>query len=670
MSVSLSQQAILGGCNASYGSAFLYGSILAYCVGNGVVIYDLATGVCNQSLVGHKDRVNIVKVLNEETYLTGSSDKSIKMWQGCNVIQHVPVADSVIAIGVDKERTLAVVLLGNGDMQIYNIGSEIQLETEFKFGKNLMEACAVVNDEVSMIAVGGADSRIHIYIRQTTWQYATSLEGHLRTIRGLDFYQEGDELKLASCGQDGYIRVWRLYRQAPTEPLERHGHFTITQLSSSFKIDAVLSGHSGPVSNVQWRKGKILSSSLDCTVRLWSLDQSSGTYISSVTFGQLSGSRNAFYGSMVNSEENLILAHCYTGSFYRWHKDAQGNWKDADSITGHFNKVTDLVVLNGFVLSSSLDQTCRLWGKSDKGWREISRPMIHGYDLNTLEASNNLLISGGDEKILRVFEASKVTAGLLKRDCGIDIEAKKIAVGQALGLMSKGEEREVELNEAITEDYLTGHTLWPELNKLYGHGYEISALASAHKSPVLASASKAQKAEHAEIYIWNLSNNSLTQKLSSHNLTVTQLSFSPDDEYLLSVSRDRKWSLFHRTESGYTLLSSTQAHARVIYTCSWSPHSNSFITGSRDKRLKVWDTEGACVKTILQPQPITACTYITDTLAALGFENGLIRILNLSSSEVLSEYLTSNQINRLRFFNQTLISCSDDHSVRVFSLSL
>ena len=74
MSVSLSHQAILGGCNASYCSAFLYGRILAYCVGNGVVIYDLATEICNQSLVGHKDRVNIVKVLNEGTYLTGSSD--------------------------------------------------------------------------------------------------------------------------------------------------------------------------------------------------------------------------------------------------------------------------------------------------------------------------------------------------------------------------------------------------------------------------------------------------------------------------------------------------------------------------------------------------------------------------------------------------------------------
>ena len=49
----------------------------------------------------------------------------------------------------------------------------------------------------------------------------------------------------------------------------------------------------------------------------------------------------------------------------------------------------------------------------DKGWFEIGRPQVHGYDMNTLatlrvNSSVNLpskILSGGDEKVLRLFEA-------------------------------------------------------------------------------------------------------------------------------------------------------------------------------------------------------------------------------------------------------------------------
>lgn len=133
-----------------------------------------------------------------------------------------------------------------------------------------MEACDVVNEVVPIISVWGADSSIHIYIKQDTWQYAISLEGHLRAIRGLNVYTQETDLKLTSCGEDGILEY-----ESSIDPLERHGHFNILQLQSSFKIDAILTGYSWPVSSVQWIYSKILSCSLDCTVRIWSLDAAS-----------------------------------------------------------------------------------------------------------------------------------------------------------------------------------------------------------------------------------------------------------------------------------------------------------------------------------------------------------------------------------------------------------
>jgi len=40
------------------------------------------------------------------------------------------------------------------------------------------------------------------------------------------------------------------------------------------------------------------------------------------------------------------------------------------------------------------------------------------------------------------------------------------------------------------EDFLVNHTLWPEANKFYGHGYEIVALATNSKGNLIASSCK------------------------------------------------------------------------------------------------------------------------------------------------------------------------------------
>jgi elongator complex protein 2 len=58
------------------------------------------------------------------------------------------------------------------------------------------------------------------------------------------------------------------------------------------------------------------------------------------------------------------------------------------------------------------------------------------------------------------------------------------------------------VSEPPTEENLLQNTLWPEVQKLYGHGYELFALAARHDGTLLASACKATSAEHAAIIIW------------------------------------------------------------------------------------------------------------------------------------------------------------------------
>lgn len=56
------------------------------------------------------------------------------------------------------------------------------------------------------------------------------------------------------------------------------------------------------------------------------------------------------------------------------------------------------------------------------------------------------------------------------------------------------------LSHPPAEESLLQNTLWPELQKLYGHGYEVFCLAASKE--LIASACKAAKAEHAEVLLW------------------------------------------------------------------------------------------------------------------------------------------------------------------------
>ena len=139
---------------------------------------------------------------------------------------------------------------------------------------------------------------------------------------------------------------------------------------------------------------------------------------------------------------------------------------------------------------------------------------------------------------------------------------------------------------------------------------------------------------HAGIRLWDTRTCKEVQHLTGHRLTVTQMEFSHDDRYLLSVSKDRQLCLFERRDGdaagagagagagggvpGYSLVVAVpKAHKRVIWSCrwdalcgcarvcvrsltcmracmsvygsrSWSPADDMFVTGSRDGTVKSW----------------------------------------------------------------------------------
>lgn len=63
---------------------------------------------------------------------------------------------------------------------------------------------------------------------------------------------------------------------------------------------------------------------------------------------------------------------------------------------------------------------------------------------------------------------------------------------------------EINYDQPPSDSFLTIRGLWPELNKMYGHGYEVAALAT-YKT-IVASSCKSTSLEAARIIIWDTEN--------------------------------------------------------------------------------------------------------------------------------------------------------------------
>ena len=523
-------------------------------------------------------------------------------------------------------------------------------------------------------------------------------------------------------------------------------------------LDSVLSGHEDVVSSVMWGKIDenfvILSSSLDFSVGIWVYDKKYNIWDKKYSLGEMIGNKHAFfYATFLNSYKE-VLAYSYHGSLYYWKMNNEGTFVANPIIHGHFEEVTDIRwdLSNSILFSCSHDETTRSFGywKKNKTWHEINRPQIHGYPIHSLSCINMTknkdeelickIISASEEKVLRMFnppfniikflkELSKKELKF-KSDNSNEFYEKKYGnvegSKQALGLMNREvvlEEKDEEASnfdyskfdpDAILtnkseqvyvskynyeippdEDFLSNNTLWPEEAKMYGHGNEIYTIDISHDGKFLASGQKAQEVKNAKLYLWDVENKKLIKKLDGCTLTIVQISFSPNDNFLLTVSRDRSWNIYIKKDNSYEFYQNLKnAHKRIIWCCSWSFDEKYFITGSRDKFISIWTQDDKKkfkkFSTLENKEPVTSIEFINKSfnngdcyIFIVGFESGAISIgkflVKDKKIEIiynLNDFLVHGaKVNKIRsFVNKDnkcyFATCSEDFSVRIFNFDI
>ncbi|GJJ07345.1 hypothetical protein Clacol_001546 [Clathrus columnatus] len=558
-------------------------------------------------------------------------------------------------------------------------------------------------------------------------------------------HSKTDELFSSFALDDDVVQEEETHRVSPKRHIvsvKKHSG-SVTHLLITF--DALLIGHEGSITSLTWKHDSsegtplLLSCSSDSSLIIWSLtsvsspdsqEEDTKLWVNQHRFGDVGGQRfGGFVGALWAPNGKYVLGWNWNGNWRRWLASRRENistWEEVGAITGHRGPVKSIAwEPNGsYIIStgaSSLDQTTRIHGPSivkEDGqmryWRELARPQVHGYDLLNAEFLNSLrFASVADEKVVRIFDASKRfamilnalhTSSTLTTTDTIQLPPGAIVPpsGFQINLILRDQTRifadasyeDVPLRCPF-ESELANSTLWPESDKIFGHGYELLSLSISRSGKYMATSCKATTPDHAVLRVYHTDNwRLLGEPLSGHKLTITRTRFSPNDTMLLSVSRDRTWRLFKEDPDRkcFVSLASAKAHERIIWDCAWivEPEAYGFATASRDKTVKIWKPRDSshlnweAVQTLSFPEAVTSIDFspaLNDgrRRLAIGLEDGSI-LIYCSAVEGRWEHEVSfpaevahvDAVNRIQWKPnsdkgsvQYLATCSEDGAIKI-----
>ncbi|KAG8442531.1 hypothetical protein GDO86_011361 [Hymenochirus boettgeri] len=609
------------------------GGLLACGTCHSIALYDPQKKIVESFLNGHTGRVNCVCWIqkkdcsNETELVSGGSDKRIIIWnikkhqfeQPIVLEGHLEAVCAIHAVYARGSEDTVLIASASSDSTVRlwlrkNTTSECIQTLSFKNGF-VLDLCIsfLPGSSVPILACGADDSLVHLYVMQNEqFQKKQVLHGHEDWVRGVEWAVIGMEITYAVT------------------------------------LETVLAGHENTVYAVHWQSSfcqdgsivqpmSLLSASMDKTMILWEPDEESGVWLEQVRVGEVGGNTLGFLGCQFSPDKSMILSHAFHGALHLWSHSStkQNEWFPSVVISGHFNSVQGLRwdPEGEFVITVGADQTTRLfcpWKRKGESQEDTSLP--EGATVPALGLSNKAVFHG------ELFTKP------------IHEEGKFSSVSEQY---SQPYFQPLNLKEPPTEDHLLQNTLWPEVQKLYGHGYELFSVACNHGKTIIASACKASKREHAAIILWSTTSWKQLQNLSYHNLTVTQMAFSPNDKFLLAVSRDRKWSLWKKQEgfpeqSDFILYAhtdkNTSEHTRIIWTCDWTPDSKYFVTGSRDKKVIVWgDCQLSATNEKNNPKSFRPCSSLLDAGDSVTAVS-VSRVLALDGSYIVAVGLDCGKI--------------------------